>query len=124
MINCRFVSFILRKYIELEIIKKSSEISEIFAHGRRISTPSILFIIVNRCDRASKSSGRVAFIAGKKQGCAVWRNSAKRRLREIYKINKSVFYNYDVLLVAKRNILERDFWKIVDECKKVNKQNH
>ena len=108
----------------MEIIKKSSEISEIFARGKRIHTPSVLFIIVKKSDRASESSGRVAFIAGKKQGCAAWRNSAKRRLREIYKINESIFYNYDVLLVAKKNILEREFWKIVDECKKVHKKNH
>ena len=103
----------------MKTIKSSSEISNIFSNGTKHSTPSVVFIVLKRSDRTSKSSGRVAFIAGKKLGCAVWRNGAKRRLREICNKMDDQFYGLDVVLVAKHNILDRDFWKIVDECKRV-----
>lgn len=109
----------------MNTIKSNLEISDIFNKGVRHNTPSVIFIVLKKhdenCDRANNSGGRVAFIAGKKSGNAVWRNGAKRRMREIYKQMGGTggdFSNLDILFVAKKNILERDFWKIVEECKR------
>ena len=103
----------------MNVIKSSLEISKIFSKGKRINTPSVTLLVLKQSDRASNSSGRIAFIAGKKIGNAVWRNGAKRRLREISKQTDLDSMNYDVLLIARKNILQRDFWTIVKECEKV-----
>ena len=103
----------------MNVIKSSLEISRIFSKGKKINTASVTLLVLNQSDRASNSSGRIAFIAGKKSGNAVWRNSAKRRLREISKQINLNSINYDIILIARRNILERDFWTIVKECEKV-----
>ena len=61
-------------------IKSSTEISSIFTHGKRYNTSGMTLIVL---DAQHGPSGRVAFIAGKKNGNAVWRNAAKRRMRAL-----------------------------------------
>ena len=49
---------------------------------------------------------RVAYIAGKKNGNAVWRNKAKRKLRAAWQLKQSTPAGYDILLVAKKATTE------------------
>ncbi len=65
--------------------------------------------------------GRVAFIAGKKHGNAVWRNAAKRRLRELYRHLEGDWKNYDVLFIAKSGILNDSYSKVLSACDKTLK---
>ena len=65
----------------MDTIASSADISVLFAQGKRSHTP-YLTLIVLRNEKQHDPSGRVAFIAGKKLGCAVERNRIKRRLRE------------------------------------------
>ena len=105
----------------LDTIKSNNEISELFSSGRRISSKYVNFIYLDK-GRLNKSSckhdhsGRVAFIAGKKNGGAVWRNSAKRRLREIYRINKEKLSGFDVLMIAKSSIMQASFDNVLSDC--------
>lgn len=64
------------------------------------------------------SHGRVAFIAGKKLGNAVWRNSAKRRLRAIVCDLGGPWSGYDVVISARSNILKASYSKVSDACEK------
>lgn len=69
----------------MQTIKSSTEISQLFSTGHRLHTPYFTVIVGVQDDKQSNyerhgHSGRVAFIAGKKLGNAVWRNLAKRRL--------------------------------------------
>lgn len=66
--------------------------------------------------------GRVAFIAGKKHGNAVWRNNAKRRLREISRQLGGPWANYDVIFIAKPRILKESYSKVLQECEKTLKK--
>lgn len=92
----------------METIKSSAEISRLFEEGKRIHTPELSLIVL--CNEGQHDhNGRVAFIAGKKLGNAVWRNGAKRRMREICRKVGGSFPHYDVAFVARRGILESDF---------------
>lgn len=66
----------------MQTIKSSTEISQLFSTGHRLHTPYFTIIVGAQDDKQSNRerhghSGRVAFIAGKKLGNAVWRNRAK-----------------------------------------------
>ena len=62
--------------------------------------------------------GRVAFIAGKKLGNAVWRNKAKRRMREACRAVGGPFNGYDVAFVARKNTVECDYSDMVEHVRK------
>lgn len=92
----------------MNIIKSSEEIGRIFHEGRRITTPEIC-LIIQRTAQQRDLIGRVAFIAGKKQGNAVWRNRAKRRMRALYQNMSYLFESMDVLFVAKHKVNQADY---------------
>lgn len=108
----------------MDTIKSNSEISRIFSSRRRYSNQFATFIVEEakelRTDEGKAKQhgprGRVAFIAGKRLGGAVWRNSAKRRMREIYRANSSFLEGLDVLFVAKKPILTASYSKVLTTC--------
>lgn len=60
--------------------------------------------------------GRVAFIAGKKSGNAVWRNGAKRRMRALVHDCGGPWEGYDVVLLARNPILKASYSKVSNAC--------
>lgn len=64
------------------------------------------------------SHGRVAFIAGKKSGNAVWRNGAKRRMREIARAYGAPWEGYEVVFLARNPILKASYSKVSNACEK------
>lgn len=95
----------------MKTIKSSSEITNIFEHGRRIGV-SDFSLIVLRNDNQHDLDGRVAFIAGKKNGNAVWRNRAKRRMRALCFEAGGAFPGYDVIFLARKTVTEAPFDKM------------
>ena len=56
---------------------------------------------------------RVGITTGKKLGHAVVRNRARRRLREVYRINEALFKpGYDIVVVARHRCIDADFQKL------------
>ncbi|MCI9261389.1 ribonuclease P protein component [uncultured Adlercreutzia sp.] len=107
----------------METIKSSTDISELFAKGKRIKTPFVTFIVgkhspekSSRDDERHGPSGRVAFIAGKKLGNAVWRNAAKRRMRALCRELEGPWHGYDVVFLAKSNICQASYSKVLKTC--------
>lgn len=88
----------------MEIIKSREDISNLFSCGERLHTPYLTLISLPREEH--DRSGRVAFVAGKKFGGAVWRNGAKRRMREICRLAGGPREGHDTVFVAKRRILD------------------
>ena len=56
---------------------------------------------------------RVGITTGKKLGHAVVRNRARRRLREVYRLNEAMFKpGYDIVVVARNRCITADFQKL------------
>ena len=56
---------------------------------------------------------RVGITTGKKLGHAVVRNRARRRLREVYRLNEAMFKpGYDIVVVARHKCVTADFQKL------------
>ena len=107
----------------MDIIKSSTDISDLFLRGRRIYTPHITLIVASRkYGRMENSNGRVAFIAGKKNGNAVWRNAAKRRMREICRQQQLDKKERDIIFLAKKDILNYSFLEIYTDIESAAKR--
>lgn len=56
---------------------------------------------------------RVGITTGKKLGHAVVRNRARRRLREVYRLNEALFKpGFDIVVVARQKCVSADFEKL------------
>ena len=56
---------------------------------------------------------RIGITTGKKLGHAVVRNRARRRLREVYRLNEARFKpGYDIVVVARHRCVTADFQKL------------
>ncbi|WP_165172145.1 ribonuclease P protein component [Adlercreutzia sp. ZJ242] len=110
----------------MDTIKSSAEISGLFASGRRVKG-SYLTLIIRSCAVGNKTegveqhgrNGRVAFIAGKKLGNAVWRNAAKRRMRAMCRDLGGPWVGYDVIFLAKSSITGASYSKVLKACDKM-----
>ncbi|WP_139651391.1 ribonuclease P protein component [Raoultibacter phocaeensis] len=101
----------------METIKSSTEVSYLFTHGKRLSTPFATLIVLRNAEQHGQA-GRVAFVAGKKLGNAVWRNRAKRRMRAICRELGGPWPDYDVIFLAKRQTTQAKYSKVLGACEK------
>jgi len=107
----------------LETIKSSADISNLFSAGKRLKTPYLTLIVGSRGRTENNvgmkqhdREGRVAFIAGKKNGNAVWRNRAKRRMRALCRDLGGPWDGYDVIFLAKSSITGASYSKVLSAC--------
>lgn len=98
----------------METIKSSSDISDLFSHGKRFRAQHVTLIVSPQ--KQHGRDGRVAFIAGKKSGNAVWRNSAKRRMRAVCHDLGGPWAGFDVVFLAKSHIGGVPYGKVLSSC--------
>ena len=101
----------------MDIIKSSADISFLFQKGRRLGTPYLTLIVMKK-DEQHDLDGRVAFIAGKKLGNAVWRNKAKRRMRGLCRDLNGPFSPYDTIFLAKAKINDAPYDAVLKASRK------
>lgn len=111
-------------------LKKNVDFRRLYRRGKTYVTPSVVaYVLPNRA-----RVNRLGITAGKKVGCAVRRNRAKRRLRALFHdyINKSDKPRHclDVVLVARARAvdcpydkLEKDFLRAMDTALSQIKHN-
>lgn len=101
------------------VIKSSDQISDIFRSGSRFNGRN-LSIITKEYDETQRDQvGRVAFIAGKKLGCAVVRNRSKRVLRAVAREAGLPAVGRDVVLVATPRTRSADHAEVVGNLREL-----
>lgn len=101
--------------VVLETIKPSTEISQLFARAKRLNG-SYISLLVQPHQCVHDPCGRVAFIAGKKNGNAVWRNRAKRRMRALARSMGGPWDGFDIVFIAKRSTTEQMYSKVLQQA--------
>ncbi len=100
-----------------QIIKSSEKFTEIFTHGKRYNSKNILVLV--KADEKTKFGLAVS----KKIKGAVKRNRAKRRLKEVLRLNKAVFPEHkNYILLAKPGIEKQNFQLLTEELVELIKQ--
>lgn len=108
----------------MKTIKSSEEISAILKQGTFFKAP-YFFLIVHGSQHIGCTQARVAYIAGKKNGNAVWRNAAKRRLRSLLKdsLSQSDYlvrnFTLDMIIMARKPLLTASYQTTLDAFENV-----
>ena len=100
----------------MEVIKKNQEFQLIFEKGHSIQARYLVVYFL----RNSYSINRFGICVGKKIGTAVRRNYVKRLLREAIRVvSFPDQVGWDMLLVAKKQILNTSLNGIIDEIQHI-----
>lgn len=82
-------------------IKKKTDIKIVLDNGIRKKCQCGLFVYIEN----NKQRDRFCVLVGKGNGNAVKRNRVKRRIKELYRINKSLTSKNDILFRPNKNCL-------------------
>jgi ribonuclease P protein component len=109
-----------KKTVSLEKLKSRWDFERVFSRGRLVKND--LFVIYFTGNNAQKGN-RVGICVGKSVGSAVRRNRLKRQIREaVWKIvdkNEIKVDGIDLVIVARKSILNESFWRILESVKRV-----
>lgn len=105
----------------VNIIKSSDDIVRVLRQGKRFSSHCVAVYIVKTPPQRDQS-GRVAFIAGKKHGNAVWRNRSKRVLRAAWRMVDFDLTGFDVLLIASKTTSSEGACAVADSLASIFKR--
>ena len=102
-------------------IKENRAFRRIYSRGKSAVTPFlVVYCRPNRLDH-----NRLGVTVSTKLGCAVVRNRARRRLREVYRLSlPHLKPGYDVVLVGRSRALDLPFSRLLEtfqkSCKKLS----
>ena len=101
-------------------LKKNSDFRRLYSKGKSAVNP----YMVVYCRKSSAHVGRVGYTVSVKLCHAVVRNRVRRRLREIYRLNKDVLKpGMDMVIVARARCVGARYEKInsafLDACDKL-----
>ena len=100
------------RFLKSERLKKSNEFKSVFEQCRKLEDGTLAFYVQFKEDAGLRKFG---VSLSRALGKAYLRNRLKRRLREIYRVEKEGFRGgYQVILVPRRGSVNRTF----DELRK------
>ena len=90
-------------------VKENYEFRRIYRKGKSAVSPQLVIY----CQRTRRGHSRLGVSVSTKLGCAVVRNRVRRRIREIYRLNKAkMLPGYDLIVVARVRAVETDYQKL------------
>ena len=90
-------------------VKEKYEVRRIYRKGKSAVSPQLVIY----CQRNRRGHSRLGVSVSTKLGCAVVRNRVRRRIREIYRLNKAkMLPGYDLIVVARVRAVETDYQKL------------
>lgn len=90
-------------------VKENYEFRRIYRKGKSAVSPQLVIY----CQRNRRGHSRLGVSVSTKLGCAVARNRVRRRIREIYRLNKAkMLPGYDLIVVARVRAVETDYQKL------------
>ena len=94
----------------------SLKLNHIFRRLYRTSGQADSYLVLYA--RRNRTGGnRVGITVSKKLGHAVVRNRARRRIREVYRLNERKFQpGWDIVIVARGRAVEAPFGKLTASC--------
>ena len=100
------------RFLKSQRLKSSSEFKSVFERCKKVEDASLALYV--KFDE-NAGTGKFGISLGRAVGKANLRNRLKRRLREIYRVEKEKFRGgYQVILVPRRGSVDRTF----DELRK------
>ena len=90
-------------------VKENYEFRRIYRKGKSAVSPQLVIY----CQRNRRGHSRLGVSVSTKLGCAVVRNRVRRRIREIFRLNKAkMLPGYDLIVVARVRAVETDYQKL------------
>ena len=90
-------------------VKENYEFRRIYRKGKSAVSPQLVIY----CQRNRRGHSRLGVSVSTKLGCAVVRNRVRRRIREIYRLNKAkMLPGYALIVVARVRAVETDYQKL------------
>ena len=94
-------------------VKSKEDVERLFRKGRRSSSYLMMVLCID-----TDTPGRMAFIAGKKLGCAPVRNRCKRVLRAAARELGGPWEGRDIAFIARRKVAFSDYDAVVASMRK------
>ncbi|MCB4792241.1 MAG: ribonuclease P protein component [Elusimicrobia bacterium] len=96
-----------------ERLHSQKDFKQAISLGRKLVHPAIFIYIYKRKD--SEGLTRLGLVTSGKLGIAAHRNRLKRRLREIFRLNKySMARGLDIVFIPKKDAIDLNFEKLRD----------
>jgi ribonuclease P protein component len=90
-------------------LKENWEFRRLYNKGKSAVGPAMVVY----CKKSKNEQNRLGVTVSTKLGGAVVRNRARRRLREVYRLNEAMFKpGYDIVVVARHKCITADFQKL------------
>ena len=103
----------------MRTIKSKREFAWVFSNGKRLNHPLVRIIV---CDTDEGSAGKLAFVAAKRLGNAVYRNRCKRVLREAARQTGLPLESTHVMLFATNKTHDASPYEVSGALKKLIKR--
>ena len=95
----------------LERLHTSADFNKVFKYGKKLKTVFVDICVLKRKD--NNEIRRLGLVTSRKVGKAVKRNTAKRRLREIFRTNKhKLTPGLDIIFILKPQITSTGYGKL------------
>lgn len=87
-------------------IKSNRDFQRLYRRGKSAASGTLVMY----CQRNRNGESRLGITTGTKLGHAVVRNKARRRIREMYRLNKeNILPGYDIIVVARVRAAHSDY---------------